>query len=336
VPLIEYIVDDVVMRPIVSELMNRPWTPWEQGDDRYLDTMISFWHRMGYDIVRFELSLPFPHRADVIPDTAPASDRGRAWPDEHHGAITSWDDFERYPWPKVEAFDFGPFEYINAHLPEGMGFVSSHGGGVYEHLSWIMSFEGLCSALYDDPALVDAVAGRIGELMVAYYRNLLTLDRLVAVFPGDDMGYRNATMISPDALRRIILPWHKRFAAMAHERDVPYFLHSCGRVTAIMDDLIADVRIDGKHSFEDAIMPVQEFQGRFGDRIAVLGGLDLNILSGGTAEEVGRHTRFLIETCGARGRYAVGSGNSVPSYVPVENYLAMIGEAHRLDPRSLQ
>ena len=46
-----------------------------------------------------------------------------------------------------------------------------------------------------------------------------------------------------------------------------------------------------------------------------------------TPEEVRKKTRSLIETCGKRGRYAVGSGNSVPSYVPVENYLAMIDEA---------
>jgi hypothetical protein len=34
-----------------------------------------------------------------------------------------------------------------------------------------------------------------------------------------------------------------------------------------------------------------------------------------------------MEECGARGRYAVGSGNSVPSYVPPANYLAMVEEA---------
>jgi uroporphyrinogen decarboxylase len=89
-----------------------------------------------------------------------------------------------------------------------------------------------------------------------------------------------------------------------------------------------DVRIDGKHSFEDAIVPVQEFQSMYGNRVATLGGLDINILSGAAPAEVRSQTRFLVETCGARGRYAIGSGNSVPSYVPVENYLAMIDEAH--------
>jgi uroporphyrinogen decarboxylase len=143
------------------------------------------------------------------------------------------------------------------------------------------------------------------------------------------MGYKSATMISPNDLRTYVLPWHRQFAAMTHKRGLPYFLHSCGNVAAIMEDLIADVGIDGKHSFEDAILPVQEFQQRYGERIAVLGGLDLNILSGGTDSDVRKHVRLLLEVCGGRGRYAVGSGNSVPTYVPVRNYLAMLDETHR-------
>lgn len=94
-----------------------------------------------------------------------------------------------------------------------------------------------------------------------------------------------------------------------------------------MPDLIGRVGIDGKHSFEDAILPVEAFQARYGDRIAVLGGVDVDILAAGTPERVRRRTRMLIEACGPQGRYAVGSGNSIPSYVPVENYLAMVDEA---------
>jgi uroporphyrinogen decarboxylase len=333
VPLVEYIVDDVVMRPIVTQLMGRQWVPWgrdRREQEQYLDNAIAFWLGMGYDFVRYEQSLPLPERTEVVPDAAPGSDKERSWPDEHHGIIQTWEDFEKYPWPAIEEFDFSAFEYLNDHLPEGMGLISSHGGGVFEHLSWIMSLEGLSNALYDAPDLVRAIAERLGSLMVGFTSHLLDLGRLVAVFPGDDMGYRSATMVSPVLLRELVLPWHKRMAAMAHERGIPYFLHSCGNILAIMDDLIDDVGIDGKHSFEDAIIPAPEFQRRYGERLAVLGGVDLNILSGGSPGDVTRRTRELIETCGARGRYAVGSGNSVPSYVPVENYLAMIREAHRL------
>jgi len=331
VPLIEYLVDDVVMRPIVGGLLLREWVPW--GPDRtqqkrYLDNFVDFWYRMGYDFVRYEQSLPLPERMDIIADAAPGSDKDRAWPDEHHGMIETWEDFERYPWPRVEEYDFFAFEYLNSHLPEGMGLILSHGGGVFEHLTWIMSLEGLSNALFETPDLVRATADRLGELMIGFYRTILEFDRLIAVFPGDDMGYRSATMISPQQLRSLTLPWHKRFAAMAHSRGVPYFLHSCGKILAIMEDLISDVEIDGKHSFEDAIIPAPEFQKLYGNRIAVLGGLDLNILSGGSVEDVRRETLHLLEMCAPHGRYAAGSGNSVPSYVPVVNYLAMVEETH--------
>lgn len=327
-PLVEYIMDDFVMRPIVTDLLGREWvTPTVERESlkAYLDNLIEFWYRMGYDFVRLEIGLPFNERRLFAPD--PASNKQRAWVDEHQGAISNWDDFERYPWPRVEDLDFFPLEYINEHLPEGMGLISSHGGGIFEHLSWLMSLEGLSFSLYDDPKLVQAVSNRIGELITKFYEHLLQLENLIAVFPGDDMGFRSGTLVSPDALRNYCLPWHKRWAGMAHERGLPYFLHSCGNVLAIMDDLISDVGIDGKHSFEDAIVTAEEFQKLYGDKIAVLGGVDLNILAAGTPEQVRRRTRQLVEICGAKGRFAVGSGNSIPTYVPVENYLAMVDEA---------
>lgn len=331
VPLVEYIVDDVVMQPIVEELLGRRWVHPGDGpmpSKGYLDNLIAFWLGMGYDFVRFELSLPFPEGKMLIADAAPGSTKNRAWQDEHRGMITTWEEFEAYPWPRVEEFDFSALEYLNDHLPEGMGLISSHGGGVFEHLSWIMSLEGLCMALSQDPALVHAVADKLGELMLGFTRHLIDLDRLIAVFPGDDMGYRTATMISPRDLRAYVIPWHKRLAAIAHDHGVPYFLHSCGNLSAIMDDLISEVRIDGKHSYEDAIIPVEDFQRTYGNRIAVLGGVDINILSGGTPHEVRERVHQLVRQCGSAGRYALGSGNSIPSYVPINNYLAMIDETH--------
>lgn len=330
VPLVEYIVDEMVLRPVVTDLLGREWV--SHGPDRasqaaYWDNFIAFWLHMGYDFVRFETGLGFAKGILTAADPAPGSTSQRGWSDQHHGAIMSWDDFERYPWPKVEDVDFFGLEYLGKHLPEGMGLMTCHGGGIFEHLSQIMSIEKLCTAVYEDPELVQAVADKVGELLCAYYRHLISLDNVIALFQGDDMGFRTGTLLTPDQMRQYSLPWHKRFAAIAHVAGLPYFLHSCGNIEAIMDDLIVDAGIDAKHSFEDAIIPVQDFQARYGDRIGVLGGLDINRLTQGPVEDVRKHTRFLCETCGGRGRYAMGSGNSVPSYIPVDHYLAMIDEA---------
>jgi uroporphyrinogen decarboxylase len=329
-PLVEYLVDDVLMRPIVTEMLGRTWAA-PQGDraslNASLDNFIEFWYRMGYDFVRYEENMGFQTHNLLAPDPAPQSHKDRSWADQHHGAITNWEEFERYPWPTVEKFDFYAYEYLNKHLPEGMGLIVSHGAGIYEHLSSMMSYEGLCLAVHDNPELVLAMSERIGGLMVDFYRHLLSLDRVICAFQGDDMGFRSATLLAPAQLRTYSLPWHKRIAALAHEHGLPYFLHSCGNLEKIMDNLIDDVGIDGKHSYEDAIIPVEDFQVRYGSRIAVLGGVDVHRLTAHSEAQVRARVRFLIETCGGRGRYAIGSGNSIPSYIPLANYLAMVDEA---------
>lgn len=333
-PLIEYIVDPTVMKPIVTGVLGREWVnePTDKESMKaWLDNFIAFWHRMGYDFVRLEIGLPFAEKHILHDDVVAQSGHQRSWTNQHEGSITSWEDFEHYGWPSPEDVDLFPLEYICKHLPEGMGFVTCHAGGVFEHVSQIMSIEGLCLASCEQPDLVSTIFNRVGALLEAYYERLFGLEGLCAILQGDDMGFRTGTLIAPEDMRRYALPWHKRFAQRTHDAGLPYFLHSCGNLETIIDDLIDDVGIDGKHSYEDAIIPVERFQEHYGGNIAVLGGVDINRLSAGTPDGVRAHTRYLIETCGARGRYAIGSGNSIPSYVPAENYLAMIDEAHEVN-----
>jgi len=332
VPLIEYIIDDVLLKPIVTDLLERTWVPYpsdRSGQKSYLDNFIQVWYRLGYDFVRYETGMTFQPNALYAQDVGPEPDRLRKWDEQHRGLISSWEDFEKFTWPTVDQVDFFPLDYLNDHLPDGMGLITCHAAGVFEHVEKIFSYEGLCYALMDQPDLVKTVTDHVGGLLEKYYRRLLQMDHVMAIFQGDDMGFRTGTLINPKDLAAYFLPWHQRLARLAHDHHLPYFLHSCGQVTAIMQTLIEEVQIDGKHSFEDAIVPVQEFQQRYGDRIAVLGGVDINILSAGTAAQVREKTRTLINECGRRGRYAIGSGNSIPSYVPVENYLTMIDEALR-------
>jgi len=339
-PLTEYIADPPIIRQVVEGLLGRAWVDPIAGDRAsqaaYLDNCIAFWYHLGYDTIRLDASLPLPTRRLVAQDTAPGASRERHWADEHEGPIASWDDFERYPWPSVSDVDFFPFEYTAAHLPEGMGLMLEHNGHMYELLSNLFSYEGLCFALMDQPDLVQAASDRLGELLVAFYEHIADIDNVVAFWAGDDMGFRTSTLISPADLRRFVLPWHARQAAIAHEHGLKYYLHSCGQLNAIYTDLIEQVLIDGKHSFEDTIIHAEEFhrlysRGEAGlsRRIATLGGVDVDILARGSEEQVRRRTRQLIEACGPYGRFGVGSGNSITNYVPVANYLAMVNETLR-------
>lgn len=331
-PLVEYLVDEALRRPITTQMMGREWVDADMDDaevmGRYWDNFIAFWRAMGYDFVRFEIGLPFSQHS-IAGDDATLIGGQRGWRDMKHGTIESWADFEAFEWPEATPEFYRPFEQLSSRMPDDMALVVCHAAGIYEHLSGVMSYEGLCLALYDQPDLVSAVAQSLGERMLTVYEYLVELDHVSVIWPGDDMGFNTMTLLPPDTLRQVTLPWHKRYAQVAHDHGLPYFLHSCGNLMAIMNDLIDDVRIDAKHSYEDAIIPVDEFQAIYGSRIGVLGGVDVDILGRGTAEAIRQRTRHLIDTCHPRGRYGIGSGNSIPSYVPVESYLTMVDEAMR-------
>ena len=77
-----------------------------------------------------------------------------------------------------------------------------------------------------------------------------------------------------------------------------------------MDDLIDDVRIDGKHSFEDQIVPPQEAKSRWGDRISILGGIDMDFLCRQDEGAIRQRTRETLEACQPGGGYCLGTGNT--------------------------
>jgi len=96
-----------------------------------------------------------------------------------------------------------------------------------------------------------------------------------------------------------------------------------------MEDLIETVKIDGLHSFEDVIEPVEKIYERYGHRIAILGGVDVGLLSMGTPDQVRARVRQILDVCGKNGGFAIGSGNSVTNYCKIENFYAMIDEARK-------
>jgi uroporphyrinogen decarboxylase len=287
---------------------------------------------LGYDYVRQGLdALNFPLKHCATDDTAElARAGGRNYMEEHAGPITSWKDFEAYPWPDPEAATTEALEWYSEHLPEGMCIIGSGGFAHFaEHLTWLMGYESLCFSLYDQRDLVEAISARLTEIYRVSLRRMLEFERVEIVWGSDDMGFRTGTLISPDDMRRFVLPGHKLMAEMSHEAGRPYLLHSCGNLTEIMEDLIEDVGIDARHSFEDVIEPVVEAYDRYGERISILGGMDVDFLSRAGEDGVRARVRRTLEHCMPAGGYCLGSGNSVTNYVPVDNFLAMLDEGRK-------
>ncbi len=286
---------------------------------------------LGYDYVCCGVGgLDMPLNRTTIDDTAELKrEAGRAFMDEHTGPITNWDEFEAYPWPDVANIDTRALEWYEKNLPDDMCILARGVGHFCEHVAWLMGYETLCYALYDRRDLVEAIAKRLLEKDRVVLRRFLEFDRVKIVWTSDDMGFRSATFISPDDMREFVLAGHRELAETSHAAGRPYILHACGNLDQIMDDLIDDVKIDGKHSFEDTIEDVRELKDGYGSRIALLGGIDVDFLCRAGESDIRRRVRETLSICHPGGGYCLGSGNSVANYVPVDNYLAMLDEGRK-------
>lgn len=288
---------------------------------------------LGYDMFRVGVARKtvFPTATISTRDTTalPAQERvSRDWQEEHAGPIQGWKDFETYHWPNVAEVDFSPLEWLENNLPVNMGCfeLTAH---IFEILSFLLGYETLCYFVVDQPDLVDAVLDKVGSFYVDFTRALADFSRIAVLWGSDDMGFRSGTMMSPDFLRRKILPWHKRCAEIARTKGKPYLLHSCGKLDEIIEDLINDVGIDGKHSFEDAILPVTEAKRRYGHRISLLGGIDMDFLCRSKESDIRRRVRDTLDVCMKGGGYCLGTGNTAANYIPLDSFLAMVDEGRR-------
>ena len=286
---------------------------------------------LGYDYVRCSFD---PGTIDMVLHTITASDtaqlqrdNGREYIDEHHGPITNWQEFEAYPWPDPKTATTGNLQWYQENLPDDMCIIGSGGFAHFaEYINWLMGYETLCYALYEQRDLVKAITDRLIEIFRVVVCRMLEFDRVKIIWGSDDMGFRSGTLISPDDLREFVLPGHKLMAQLSHDAGRPYLLHSCGKLDLIMDDLINDVCIDAKHSFEDTIENVIDAKQLYGDKIAMLGGIDLDFLCQSDEQKVRSRVRQTLEKCHEGGGYCLGTGNSVANYVPLKNYFAMIDE----------
>ena len=231
--------------------------------------------------------------------------------------------FKEYPWPDPDAYDYSCLENLAASLPRGMKLMVMGPGGVLENAIALAGYEQLCYMIADDPGLVEAIFEQVGSRLVRYYEICSSFDTVGMVMSNDDWGFKGQTMLSVEDMRRYVFPWHKKIAETIHKAGKPALLHSCGNLTQVMDDIINDMKYDAKHSFEDNIMPVEEAYERWGSRIAILGGIDVDFICRSAPEEVFERSRAMLKRAEERGGYALGSGNSIPYYVPVENYFAM-------------
>ncbi|HOF18332.1 MAG TPA: uroporphyrinogen decarboxylase family protein [Phycisphaerae bacterium] len=200
------------------------------------------------------------------------------------------------------------------------------GFSLFERAWTLRGMENLMMDFIDNPGFVHELLGALADYNIAVVRNAVQYD-IDAVYYGDDWGQQHGLIMGPACWREFIYPQLKRMYAAVRGAGKFQFIHSCGDVDELFDDLVG-IGLSCFNPFQPEVMNVWELLPRYRGRLAFHGGLSTQkTLPYGTADDVRDETRRLL-ALGADGGYIFAPAHAVEGDVPLENMLAFIDLLH--------
>ena len=209
---------------------------------------------------------------------------------------------------EVDTFDWpDPEKYISLDACKKLMEQAPHDKLILG-MMWSAHFQDTCAAfgmetalmnMIANPEIYEAVDAKIMEFYLKaneiFYE--ATKGRMHAVLIGNDMGSQRGLMLSPDMVRRFVIPGCKKLVDQAHSYGLKVIYHSCGSIVDIIPDLI-DAGVDAVHPIQAlaAGMDPANLKAKFEGKVSFCGGVDTQqLLVHGTEEEVKAKVRELRE-----------------------------------------
>jgi len=196
------------------------------------------------------------------------------------------------------------------------------GFSLYERAWTMRGMENLMMDFLDHPQFVQALFNAIADYNIAQAEKALAYD-IDAVYFGDDWGQQHGLQMGPRLWHKFIYPVLQRMYAVVRNAGKYVFIHSCGDVDELFDDLI-DIGLNCFNPFQPEVMDVFALLRQYRGRLTFHGGLSTQrTLPYGSVDDVRRETQHLLDA-GRDGNYIFAPAHAVEGDVPLENMLAFI------------
>lgn len=187
-----------------------------------------------------------------------------------------------------------------------------------------MGFENFCYKFYDDIEFIHIMLEQYTQYyceLDAIYSEMPEID---FIWVGEDIAFNSGPYIRPEDFRKVVLPYYKRIVKNIKK---PWIYHSDGNITPVIDDLLT-LGMDALHPFQPDVMDIFSLKHTVGQKVTMVGNVDITLLCTGKPEDVKAAVFKLMENCSPGGKYILSSSNSLANYVNPDNVIAM-GEAKR-------
>jgi hypothetical protein len=188
-------------------------------------------------------------------------------------------------------------DLAGARTRAGDRFLLASGISIYERVHFVRGLENTWTDIHDAPDEL----GRLIDVLVEM--NVYAIERYAAAGVDgyifcDDWGLQDSLMISPRAWREIWKPRYARIYEAAHHAGLLTFLHSCGYIVDILDDLI-EVGLDVIQMDQQENMGLALLGDRFGGRITFYSPVDIQqTMAHGTLDEIRAYCRDMLRYLG--------------------------------------
>lgn len=183
--------------------------------------------------------------------------------------------------------------------------------------------QALCRFL-EDPELVKTAAN--------YYVQEGNIQDFVYIRPGtdgvmwgQDFAYKNGTLISPKMFSEFVVPYARERLRHIHKNfHIPVIKHACGNNWSLLN-MFVEIGWDCYQSIQISVgMDLGEVKEKYGKKMALWGGVPVELLVNGTKEEVVAAAGKIMSQGKPGGGYIFGSSHSIYTGTKYENFMTML------------
>jgi len=233
--------------------------------------------------------------------------------------------------PDPRRINFAAYREAKRAARQAERFFCWAGVNAFECMHPVCGHEHMLIGMAEDPEWVAEMADTYARLNIEMQKMLFEREGPPdGIWYYEDMGYKGSPFMSPAMYRELIKPAHAATIAFAHSRELPVVMHSCGFIEPLLPDMI-DAGIDCLQVIEvKAGMDLLKLHRLYGDRIALMGGIDVRALYTNDRAVIDRELEAKIPTVKQGFGYVLHSDHSIPATVDFESYRYFIDKGLEL------
>ena len=214
--------------------------------------------------------------------------------------LEDWKSLENFRWPDPEdpAFYLGMEDRFQGS--DGKYVRTNLFMFLFERMYALRGFENLLLDFYLEREKVEMLADRIVDFNQGIIHNISQRfpGQIHGIIFSDDWGTQENLIISPELWREFFKPRYKILFDAIHEVGWHAWMHSCGRINDIIDDLI-EVGVDAINLQQPRALGIEEIGSKFAGQICFVSLCDIQqTLTFADDEEIIKEASLLLNHWG--------------------------------------